>query len=231
MDLNIFDSYNLRARVSVIIFYIAPFLIDLFFIVGKEFSVTENIIITIITVVICQCLLNISRPKCDFFKRNYVAQLLMPNSNLPNEVRKRYYRKISTFEPEFRAFDTSEEKWNDNVSYELCESIVSWLCEKTRDKKTFHLVYEENINYGYYRNMWNLKILGIILNSIALVMIIINIWFLRLETFRQSDATTMISIFLHLSAIIFLCFCITKKSIEASAKRYAKALIGTIDII
>lgn len=231
MDFNIFDSYNLRARVSVIIFYIAPFLIDINFIVGKQFSVSENIIITVITVVICQCLLNICRPKCGSTKRNYAALFLMPNSKLSKEVRTRYYRKIATFEPEFRDFDISEEKWSDNISYELCESVISWLCAKTRDKKTFHLVYEENINYGYYRNMWNLKILGIIFNSIALVIIILQICFPFVEAFKQGNSTTIISMLLHLSEILFLCFGITKNSIKVSAKRYAKALIETIDII
>lgn len=52
MDLNIFDSYNLRARLSVIAFYAAPFVIDVFFITGQKFSLTENIILTLITVVI-----------------------------------------------------------------------------------------------------------------------------------------------------------------------------------
>lgn len=63
MDLNIFDSYNLRARLSVIAFYAAPFVIDVFFITGQKFSLTENIILTLIAVVICQCLLNICRSK------------------------------------------------------------------------------------------------------------------------------------------------------------------------
>lgn len=52
MDLNIFDSYNLRARLSVIAFYAAPFVIDVFFITGQKFSLTENIILTLIAVVI-----------------------------------------------------------------------------------------------------------------------------------------------------------------------------------
>ena len=104
MDLNIFDSYNLRARLSVIAFYAAPFVIDVFFITGQKFSLTENIILTLITVVICQCLLNICRSKKDSAKVNYAASYLQPNSGLSTEIRKRYYRKLASFEPEYRMF-------------------------------------------------------------------------------------------------------------------------------
>lgn len=231
MDLNIFDSYNLRARLSVIAFYAAPFVIDVFFITGQKFSLTENIILTLITVVICQCLLNICRSKKDSAKVNYAASYLQPNSGLSTETRKRYYRKLASFEPEFRIFACDESEWNERISYDLCRSVIAWLSSKTRDKKVFHLVYEENINYGYHRNMRNLKKLGIIFNIIALFILFLSIWLPYLETLKQSTVKYVISMSVHILEIAYLCVCITKNSVNVSAKRYARALIETIDII
>lgn len=231
MDLNIFDSYNLRARLSVIAFYIAPFIIDFFFITGQEVSLTENIIITLIAVIIGQCLLNICRSKKDLVKSKCATNYLQPSSNLNKETRKRYYRKLSSFEPEFVDFACEEDEWNDKISYNLCNSVVTWLSSKTRDKKVFHLVYEENINYGYHRNMQNLKTLGIIFNIIALVILLLNIWFPFFETLKESNIKFLIAISVHILEIVYLHFFITKIPVEVSAQRFARALIETIDVI
>jgi hypothetical protein len=50
--------------------------------------------------------------------------------------------------------------------YEACTTS---LISKTRAKNSFPLVFEENCNYGFRRNLWGMKPLGI---SIALAAII-----------------------------------------------------------
>jgi len=34
------------------------------------------------------------------------------------------------------------------------DSSTAFLLEKTRDKKAFPLIFEENCNYGFRRNLW-----------------------------------------------------------------------------
>lgn len=231
MKLDIFDSYNFRARISVMLFFAFPFIIDWLFILGSKFSVTENIFVVVSLVVIFQSLLNVSRPKDKQFNKNYAAHILSTKSQLSDITRKRYYRKLATFEPEFADFNCQKSEWKSKISDDLCESAVTWLRSKTRDKTIFYLVHEENTNYGYYRNMCKLKTAGIILNSIAVTILLVVLICPHFESYKLSNIEMLIVISIHLFQTVYLCLVITKKAVEIAAKRYAKHLVEAIDII
>ena len=73
MSLNIFDTYNLRARVCVSIFYAAPFIFDILCLSHETFSIAEGIILSAVCVTVCQAV--------------YIARLLksgLPKIQLPS---------------------------------------------------------------------------------------------------------------------------------------------------
>jgi len=53
-------------------------------------------------------------------------------------------------------------------AYDTC---VRWLLEQTRDQKKFSLLFEENCNYGFRRNLWGLKPVGVAVTVLALIAI------------------------------------------------------------
>ena len=55
--------------------------------------------------------------------------------------------------PELRIPTKAEELSDLKRSDDIYDSSVKWLLEKTRDKKKFPLVFEENCNYGF-RELW-----------------------------------------------------------------------------
>ncbi len=52
---------------------------------------------------------------------------------------------------------------------EIYEACVTLLRDKTRDRKDFPLVFEENCSYGFRRNLWGLKPLGLTLTVLSLL--------------------------------------------------------------
>lgn len=48
------------------------------------------------------------------------------------------------------------------------ESAADYLRTATRDKEKFRLVYAENVNYGFRRNLWGMKPGGIAIAAVAL---------------------------------------------------------------
>ncbi|TIS85335.1 MAG: hypothetical protein E5W99_12435, partial [Mesorhizobium sp.] len=44
----------------------------------------------------------------------------------------------------------------------------NWLRENTRDTEKFRILFNENIAYGYYRNLLALKPYGIVLNLLTI---------------------------------------------------------------
>lgn len=49
------------------------------------------------------------------------------------------------------------------------ESAIAYVIESTRDAQRFPLVLEENINYGFRRNLWGLKPFGFAVAGVAVV--------------------------------------------------------------
>ena len=232
MSINFFDAYNLRARTSVVLFYALPFIFDALAFLGKGITAVEGIALTVLILVAVQCTLHLCRPNHQPFNKNYAAEMLLSDSAIPDITLKRYYRKISSFEPEFSEFrnvETTDTKGI--ITTDLCESVVTWLRAKTRDTKVFRLVYEENINYGFIRNMYNLKKYGIIFNCIALMFFGVIIFTPFLENSKPSLLVMVLETAAHSMATIYLIAAITQTRVEVSAKRYAKALIETIDLI
>ena len=153
--MHIFDTYNLRARICVSIFYASPLVVDVIYLMGKTLSVTESILVSALCIAICQSLVCMHHnPTNGHPVKNKAAELLLPTSTLLPEIRARYYRKLAKFEPEFQRLleynNSSSDvlKENHEDVFNICISVISWLRANTRNKETFPLVYEENINYG-----------------------------------------------------------------------------------
>src|SRR5690606_14015952 len=53
------------------------------------------------------------------------------------------------------------------------DSCALYLRDRTRDKTAFPLVYAENVNYGFRRNLWGMKKAGVVISVCALVATVI----------------------------------------------------------
>ncbi len=97
----------------------------------------------------------------------------------PNKVLlTHYHKKLASLLPNMKIPTAEEEKTNPDRADEVYETCTAFLREKTRDKNRFPLVFEENCNYGFRRNLWGMKPLGIIIVMIGTgavaVLIILN---------------------------------------------------------
>lgn len=60
-----------------------------------------------------------------------------------------------------------QETGDPNSADHIYGAGVKLLINKTRDTKKFHLLYKENIQYGYCRNLYAMKTLGVILSLLG----------------------------------------------------------------
>jgi hypothetical protein len=87
-----------------------------------------------------------------------------------NSIRKmRYHRIFQKLIPDIN-IPTMEQEMSDPLKADqVYEACIRFLIAKTRDIKKFSLVYKENTNYGFLRNLWGLKPLGIFLSLLSLI--------------------------------------------------------------
>ena len=72
------------------------------------------------------------------------------------------HAKLRELVPSRQLPTAEEEKADPARTDQVYEACTLRLIEKTRDRKAFPLVFEENCNYGFRRNLWGMKPVGIL---------------------------------------------------------------------
>lgn len=80
----------------------------------------------------------------------------------------RFHRKLNELTSQ-QMPTPSEELDDPDLADQTYETCVKFLLAKTRDHSKFSLLYEENCNYGYRRNLFGMKPLGIITSSVGIL--------------------------------------------------------------
>ena len=65
--------------------------------------------------------------------------------------------------------NAEEERADPAAADRSYEAAVSVLREATRDRQQFPLVFAENVSYGFRRNAWAIRPLGVITSGLALL--------------------------------------------------------------
>jgi hypothetical protein len=141
----------------------------------------------------------------------------------------RYHKKLGTMLN--LAIPSPELERTDSIKADnMYQSFVDFLKEKTRDKKSFPLVFAETVNYGFRRNLWGLKSIALVVASLAFVVSAISVYF----QIRSSESISVSSLFsLSLNAlllIIWSCW-INVGWVRVAADAYAQRLIASCENI
>lgn len=79
----------------------------------------------------------------------------------------RRHTNLQSLLADVRIPSESEESADPEHADNIYDTCVRWLLEQTRDQKKFNLLFEENCNYGFRRNLWGMKPLGILLCALG----------------------------------------------------------------
>jgi membrane protein YqaA with SNARE-associated domain len=124
------------------------------------------------------------------------------------------------------ASTAAEEEQNQAVADAFYEQAGTWLRENTRDTKKFSILFNENISYGYRRNLLGLKWVALGLN---LAVVAICAGLLRYNApINIADAFTgRVLVVLVVAAIhaVYIVAVVNQHGVIAAAGTYARQLI------
>ena len=80
----------------------------------------------------------------------------------------RYHKKLCGLVKDTKTPTAAEEDENPEQSDTTYLAWCTYLRTHTKDTKTFRLLFQENVNYGYRRNVWGMKPLGIAASTLSL---------------------------------------------------------------
>jgi hypothetical protein len=152
------------------------------------------------------------------------------NNHLDKTTKARYHNGLSEKIQEISIPTLEQEQANPQKSDEIFESCTKYLISKTRDTEKFNLLFKENINYGFRRNLWGMKMWGmIILIASAIAHMVIATDFFTNIGFKPTSDTYPYLAFFVLGA--FWIFVVTKNWVKITAFAYAERLYETIEEI
>lgn len=153
--------------------------------------------------------------------------------NIEGPTKRRYHEFLSrTVSLQFPS--ETEEVSNPVAADEIYQSAVRWLLNHTRDKTKHKMIFDENIAYGFRRNAYGLKTIGI---GICLAT---SIWVLISEGIvavgegiflnpAGLSTSTMISLGVSGAMMLVWVSYFTEKTVRSAAFTYAETLLRACD--
>ncbi|RRD21589.1 hypothetical protein ECB98_23620 [Brucellaceae bacterium VT-16-1752] len=231
-----FDSYILRARLFPAILAVAPALALGFVLVVSSWQSfgMPQVLTTAAVAVLFFGFSDLARRSGRRTERRLFASsggrpfpmvLRHSDSIIDEDSKADYYAYLSK---KIGNAPTKEEEIDDPAKADrYYVRAGNWLRERTRDKTKFKVLFEENVIYGYRRNLYGLKWAGIALNALV---VFAGWWFL----YRDPDSALWQygSVF-FVAAIhaLYFIFAITKKSVIEASQQYGRQLVLAIETL
>lgn len=111
----------------------------------------------------------------------------------------------------------------------VCESSVKWLREATRDTKKFPLVFSENTNYGFRRNLLGVKPAALFLSIATLLAVGTHAWITSTGELNSVSVQSWLAGTASLVGLLFWIFVVTPEFVKTTAFAYATALLAACD--
>ena len=142
----------------------------------------------------------------------------------------RYHQKLAALVNGAKAPTPAEEQADPAAADEVYKAWSHYLRSNTRDAKKYPLLFKENISFGYRRNVWGLRPIGIAVSVVCALAAGARLWFIYNGTGQVGEeiagALTISLLFLMLWWFRF-----TDDWVRVPADAYAERLAESLETI
>jgi hypothetical protein len=246
-DLKVLDAYVRQARLYPALLTLTPLLLTA--IAWFPGLITTSIGTTLLTILVASGALyglsTLSRTQGRKLEKKLLEDwggwpttiwLRHRSKELNAHSRVRYHAFLSKNVPNLRLPTMQQEKRNPEAADPLYASAIEWLKERCRGRE-FPLVYKENIEYGFRRNLRGLRTIGLTtaIGTLALSLLLI-VYMTQTKSGLSNSAADGNIDFLVIAALavdaiaIFgWIFFVTNDWVKEAANQYARALLACCD--
>ena len=164
-----------------------------------------------------------------------VAMLRHRDSRLDPLTKERYRAFLGRAVPGLMLASPDEERRCPEEADAGYEGANSWLLAQTRNREHFGLLFRENVNYGFRRNIWALKPWAFVLEAVAIVVIgaaAFGSWTGELAAAVQANGVEWwASLVLTVLHALFFALKIRKGWVRLAAEAYAVQLLAACDVL
>jgi hypothetical protein len=159
-----------------------------------------------------------------------VAIFRHSDTRLDSITKGRYHKKLAGLVKEAKAPTPEQEQEDPAAADAVYAAWSSYLRVNTRDTKKFALLFQENVAYGYRRNVWGLRALGITASLASLAACGVRLYFVYSKSGKIDEALSGAAAFAALMLVLWL-FRFTGDWVRVPADAYAERLAESVEAL
>ena len=231
--MSFFDAYNLRARVAPVFVVLIPGIIAVTAWAPEALSLKLGSAAVIVSVGLSMLVAQLGR---DYGKRKEhelwkswdgppTTQFLRHRNTKFNAVlRNRYHSRLRKLRPDLKIPTLEQEARDLDAADQIYAAATRYLIGQTRDTEKFPLIFNENVNYGFRRNLWGLKPFGLVISTLGALVCIARSW-LVYQNNHSISAESLGGLVISLALVLVWLFWVTPSTVRIAAEAYAERLL------
>ncbi len=140
----------------------------------------------------------------------------------------RYHKKLAGLVKEAKAPTPEQEQAAPAAADAVYAAWSNYIRVNTRDTKKFGLLFQENVAYGYRRNVWGVRALGIILTLLSLVACGARLYLVHSSTGKIDEALGGAAAFAAIMLLLWL-LRFNTDWVRVPADAYAERLVECVE--
>ena len=142
----------------------------------------------------------------------------------------RYHKRLAALVKGAKAPTPDEEQANPAAADEVYSAWSHYLRSNTRDTKKYPLLFQENVSYGYRRNVWGLRPFGIAVSLVCALVVGGRLSFIYKGT-GQIEQELAGALAVSLLFLALWLFRFTSDWVRVPANAYAERLAESLEAI
>jgi hypothetical protein len=155
-------------------------------------------------------------------------RMLRHRNTMNQTILNRRHRKIEQLIGNIQMPTPAQEEKDPKKANDVYETCGSYLRSHTRDIEKFPLVFKENCSYGFRRNLWGMKIFGIISATVGIIVIFCALGY---QLFIKQPISISLIICGSIDVILLLLWIFWFKPdwVKIPAEAYAERILEAIE--
>ena len=238
MNVGLFDKYSLEARLRPALFVWLPLFLTVAVWIPALYQTAAGFVGLVIACGLTVVLAHYARARGRAAQVTLVSKwgampttiwLRHSDTQLESATKLRYHQFLENQIPGWVAPSREQEYKNPEAADAAYSSAVKWLLEWTRDTSKYPLVFAENISYGFRRNMYGMKPVGLMVASGSLAFACWQFFGPASLVNIGTDLAETGAGFISLLALIWWFLGVTDSWVKDAADAYARALLSACE--
>jgi len=229
----VFDAYSLRARLFPAILAAAPALAALALLISWRSFDLSTVVATLALTVLLFALADLTRRRGRTIERALFEEqggkpsivMFRRDDVTIEEAAKERYRQFLGTKLGVAVPTRHQEEIDQKSADSFYEQCGVWLRDNTRDTKKFSILFNENVTYGFRRNLLGVKWVALGINSLIVLICLAILWHGNWAWGGEPQNRVAVVLIVAAAHAVYVLTVVNRSAVWDSSRAYGRELI------